>query len=157
MEEIGQLVPLYGPVDYKALGTEGLILGTAQGQYKKARFIPVNGKGKVPHAGDAYPLVLLTGSVLFHSGSLSTHSPELSQIGPGGWVALGPEDARRYQLDDGQSVVVRSPRGEIKAQVKINRQQTRGTVFIPYHFAEQSVNTLTSKDLEPTYVTLQKA
>jgi predicted molibdopterin-dependent oxidoreductase YjgC len=101
--------------------------------------------------------VLLTGSVLFHSGSLSTHSPELSQIGPGGWVAIGPEDARRYQLDDGQSVLVRSLRGEIKVQVKINRQQTKGTVFIPYHFAEQPVNRLTSKDLEPTYVTLQKA
>ena len=157
MEEIGQLVPLYGPVDYKELGTEGVILGAAQGQPAKARFIPVNGKGKLSHAEDAYPLVLLTGSVLFHSGSLSTHSPELSQIGPGGWVAIGPEDAKHYQLDDGQSVLVRSPRGEIKVQVKINRQQTKGTVFIPYHFAEQPVNTLTSKDLEPTCVTLQKA
>jgi predicted molibdopterin-dependent oxidoreductase YjgC len=157
MEEIRQLVPLYGPVDYKDLGTEGVILGAGQGQPAKARFVPVDGDGKVPPADTAYPLVLLTGNVLFHSGSLSTHSPELSQVGPGGWVAIGPEDARNYQLDEGQSVVVRSPRGEIEVQVKINRQQRRGTVFIPYHFAGQPVNRLTSKDLEPTYVTLQKA
>ncbi|MDX1777495.1 MAG: molybdopterin dinucleotide binding domain-containing protein, partial [Thermodesulfobacteriota bacterium] len=100
---------------------------------------------------------LLTGSVLFHSGSLSTHSPELNQISPGGWVEIAPEDAKNYQLDDGQPVVITSQRGTIESTVKINRKQSPGMVFIPYHFEAQPVNRLTGKDLSLTYVTLQKA
>ncbi|MCK5254933.1 MAG: hypothetical protein KAQ81_02845, partial [Deltaproteobacteria bacterium] len=103
-----------------------------------------------------YPLLLLVGSVLFHSGSLSTKSPELDQVGPGGWVAMSMEDARDYQLTDGQPVFVRSKRGEIALKVKINKKQTKGTVFIPYHFESQPVNTLTSKDLRPTFVEIRK-
>ena len=157
MQEIRQLVPLYAPVDYRELGPEGVVLGDARGQQARARFFPVDSYGKVPAAGDDYPFLLLTGSVLFHSGSLSTHSPELCQIGAGGWIEIAPEDARSCQLDQGQFVFVRSLRGEIKAQVRISRNQTRGTVFVPYHFAAQPVNTLTGKDLAPTRVALHKA
>jgi predicted molibdopterin-dependent oxidoreductase YjgC len=154
MEEIGQLVPLYKQVEYKDLGTEGVML---EGEGTKGRFIPVESDGKAPKGDQAYPLVLLTGSILFHSGSLSTRSPELNQIDSGGWVEIAPEDAKNFQLDDGQSVVVASPRGRIESTVKINRKQAPGMVFIPYHFAAQPVNRLTGKDLLPTCVTLQKA
>jgi predicted molibdopterin-dependent oxidoreductase YjgC len=153
MQEISQLVPLYKQVEYKDLGTEGVIL---EAESTKGRFIPVESNGKVPEDDKSYPLVLLTGSILFHSGSLSTHSPELNQIDPGGWVEIAPEDAKYYQLDDGQSVVVASPRGTIERTVKINRKQAPGMVFIPYHFAAQPVHRLTGKDLLPTCVTLQK-
>jgi len=154
MQEIRQLVPLYEPADYKALGTEGVVL-KAEGT--KGRFLPVEDDWKIPAKSESYPLVLLTGSVLFHSGSLSTHSPELNQISPGGWVEIAPEDARHFQLDDGQPVVISSPRGTIEVTVKINRKQKPGIIFIPYHFEAQPVNRLTGKDLSLTYVTLQKA
>jgi len=153
MQEISQLVPLYRQVEYKDLGTEGVIL---EAESTKGRFIPVESNGKVSEDDKSYPLVLLTGSILFHSGSLSTHSPELNQIDPGGWVEIAPEDAKHYQLDDGQSVVIASPRGKIERTVKINRKQASGMVFIPYHFVAQPVNRLTGKDLLPTCVTLQK-
>jgi NADH-quinone oxidoreductase chain G len=154
MQEIRQLVSLYEPADYNALGTEGLVL-KAEGA--KGRFLPVEGDGRIPAKSESYPLVLLTGSVLFHSGSLSTHSPELNQISPGGWAEIAPEDARNFQLDDGQPVVIASPRGTIESTVKINRKQAPGMVFIPYHFETQPVNRLTGKDLSLTYVTLKKA
>ena len=83
-------------------------------------------------------------------------SPELNQVGPGGWVEVSKEDAGKYQLEDDQLVLVKSPKGEIEVKVRISTQQPEGTVFIPYHFESQPVNTLTGKDLTPAFVTLQK-
>ena len=154
MQEIRQLVPLYEPADSSVLDTEGVRLRT---ELTKGRFLPVEDDGRMSAKSESYPLVLLTGSVLFHSGSLSTHSPELNQISPGGWVEIAPEDARHFQLDDGQPVAISSPRGTIERTVKINRKQKQGMVFIPYHFESQPVNRLTGKDLSQTYVTLKKA
>jgi len=167
MREIGTLVPLYAEVNYSRLGEEGIIWGSPNGGKEttlygeklskvKARFIPVEVDERALESDKDYPLLLLIGSVLFHSGSLSTKSPELDQVGPGGWVAMNPEDAAKYQLTDSQPVWVKSRQGEISLTVKINKKQTKGTVFIPYHFESQPVNTLTSKDLRPTFVEIRK-
>jgi NADH-quinone oxidoreductase chain G len=158
MQEISELVPLYAEIDYAKLGEGEVTLGLLNcGNTVKPRFIPVETDEKLQESDSNYPLLLTTGSVLFHSGSLSTKSPELNQVGPGNWVEVNPEDASSYQLTDGQEVLVKSKRGEIKLKTRISKRQTKGTIFIPYHFAEQPVNTLTSKDLEPTCLTLQKA
>jgi predicted molibdopterin-dependent oxidoreductase YjgC len=167
MREIGTLVPLYAEMDHSRLGEKGMVWGSFNGGKEttlygeklskmKARFIPVEVDERVLESDKDYPLLLLTGSVLFHSGSLSTKSPELDQVGPGGWVAMNPEDAATYQLTEGQSVWVTSRRGDISLTVKFNKKQTKGTVFIPYHFETQPVNTLTSKDLRPTFVEIRK-
>ncbi|MEE9504746.1 MAG: NADH-quinone oxidoreductase subunit NuoG [Thermodesulfobacteriota bacterium] len=157
-QEVSGLVPLYAEIDHAKMGEEGIRLGSLNGENRvKPRFIPVEDEGKLQEPDSNYPLLLTTGSVLFHSGSLSTKSPELNQVGPGNWVEVNPEDASGYQLTDGQEVLVKSKRGEIKVAIRISKQQTKGTVFIPYHFEAQAVNLLTSKDLTPTFVAIKKA
>jgi NADH-quinone oxidoreductase subunit G len=158
MREISGLVPLYGKIDYAQLGEEGIKLGSSNGGDKlKTRFIPVEVDEKIKEPDKEYPLLLTTGSMLFHSGSLSTKSPELNQVGPGGWVEISSGDAGKYQLTDGQEVLVKSKRGEIRVKAKISKKQTEGIVFIPYHFESQPVNLLTGKDLTPTFVEIRKA
>jgi predicted molibdopterin-dependent oxidoreductase YjgC len=158
MGEVKELVPLYAKINYTKLAGEGMRLKPPDGENNaKARFIPVESEEEGKNHNEKYPLSLTTGSVLFHSGSLSCRSSELNQIGPGGWVEVSAEDAGKYQLEDDQLVLVKSPKGEIEVKVRISTQQPEGTVFIPYHFESQPVNTLTSKDLTPTFVTLQKA
>ncbi|MCK5254750.1 MAG: molybdopterin-dependent oxidoreductase, partial [Deltaproteobacteria bacterium] len=128
MKEIGTLVPLYTEVNYSRLGEEGIVWGSPNGGKEttlygeklskvKARFIPVEVDERVLESDKDYPLLLLIGSVLFHSGSLSSKSPELNQLDPGGWVEMSLEDARDYQLTDRQPVFVRSKRGEIALKV----------------------------------------
>lgn len=159
MKEISTLVPLYADVNYSRLDEGGIVWGSPNGEKLpkvKARFIPVEFDEAMPGPDKDFPLLLHIGSVLFHSGSLSTRSPELDQVGPGGWVAMNPEDAAKYQLADGQSVWVTSRQGEILLTVKFNKKQAKGTVFIPYHFESQPVNTLTSKDLRPTFVNIRQ-
>ena len=168
MQEINELVPFYAEIKYPLLSEEGVQWSSPSDEKKaslysqrsplgKYRFIPVVSDGMVQAPDKEYPLLLLTGSILFHSGSLSTKSPELNQVGPGGWVEISFEDASKYQLQDGQPVLVRSREGEINAHVKISNKQVKGTVFIPYHFESQSVSLLTSKHLHPTFVELKKA
>jgi len=168
MQEINGLVPLYAEIKYPLLSEEGVQWSLPSDKKKvslysrgsplgKYRFIPVVGDEMAQEPDEEYPLLLLTGSILFHSGSLSTKSPQLNQVGSGGWVEISPEDASKYQLQDGQAILVRSKEGEINAQVKISKKQVKGTVFIPYHFESQSVSLLTSKNLHPTFVELKKA
>jgi len=40
--------------------------------------------------------------------------------------------------------------------VKISRRQAKGMVYIPGHFAVHPVNRLTSRELVPTWVRLEK-
>jgi len=157
MQEVNKLVPLYKEVNHAKLGEEGIRLGPYNGGNKvKARFIPVEADDKALEPHRDYPLLLLSGSIIFHSGSLSTKSPELNQVGPGGWVEVSADDAKEYQLEEGQLVSVKSLRGEIKVKARISKKQTKGTVFIPCHFESQPVNTLTGKDLAPTFVNIKK-
>lgn len=157
MQEINKLVPLYEEVSYEKLAEEGIRLGPYNGgNGVNARFIPVEADDTAQKPDRDYPFILLSGSIIFHSGSLSTRSPELNQVGPGGWVEVSAEDAKEYQLEDGQLVSVKSPRGEIEVKARISKNQTKGSVFIPYHFESQPVNTLTSKDLTPTFVNIKK-
>jgi len=168
MQEINTLVPIYAGINYSQMGEEGIKWYSTNGgkettlyrerlEREKAHFIPVESDEAMLEPDKDFPLLLLTGSILFHSGSLSSKSPELNQLDPGGWVEMSLEDARDYQLTDGQSVVVKSKKGEITLKVRINKKQTKGAVFIPYHFESQPVNTLTNKDLHPTFVEVRKA
>jgi len=168
MKEIKELVPLYKEITYPQNGEEGVRWSLSNGEkeasfysqgspFGKYRFIPVKASERREEPDKEYPLLLISGSVLFHSGSFSTKSPELAQIEPGGWVEISPEDARNYQITDGQSVLVKSKRGEIGLKVKISNKQMKGTLFIPYHFESQPVNILTSKDLTPTFVEIKRA
>lgn len=157
MQEISKLVSLYKEISHDLLVEGGIRWNFPNGGDKfKARFIPVEVDDIVQASDREYPFLLITGSVLFHSGSLSTKSPELNKVGPGGWVEMNTEDASKCQIADGQSVLVRSTKGEIKGKVKISKKQMKGTVFIPYHFESQPVNTLTNKELHPTFVEINK-
>ena len=157
MEEIKEVIPLYSRVDYAQMSDQGVSLGYSHSEGKGSmRFVPVETNGKEPAPSGEYPLLLCTGSVLFHSGTLSLKSPELTQIGPGGWVEVNPADAEAYRLTDGQPATVKSPRGEITVSVKVSKNQAKGTLFVPYHYDTQPAHSLTGKDLNPVFVSIKK-
>lgn len=157
MKEIGSLVPPYADISFEALGSEGCHIASTPGcAPARYHFIPLEHAEPARGTDDGYPLLLRTGSMLFHSGSLSTHSPALNEIGSGGRVEVSPADARTYNFAEGQKVQVISPKGAIEATIKISRKQAQGIVYIPCHFADHPVNRLTSRDLTPTRVKLEK-
>jgi len=91
---------------------------------------------------------LTIGRVVVHynSGSLSRRLPELAAYAPGVWVAVHPQDAERLGIRDGETVRVRSLRGEVEARVQVSDRVRPGLVFLPFHFP--GVNALTMKELD---------
>ena len=165
LAEINRAVPAYGGI------TPRRLIGTPEGIFwpcpdpthpgtpilHRERFNTPSGRGRFfpvahrppPEAPDArFPLWMTTGRVVVHynSGSLSRRLPELAAYAPGVWVAVHPQDAERLGIRDGETVRVRSLRGEVEARVQVSEQVRPGLVFLPFHFP--GVNALTLKELD---------
>ncbi len=93
-----------------------------------------------------YPLVLSTGRTLYHYNAATQtrreSGPQLKQ--PENFVEISPRDARRLAIGDGDPVRVISRRGAVGARALISPRMRRGCIWMPLHFAEDSVNRLTN-------------
>ncbi len=96
-----------------------------------------------------YPFNLSTGRVLYHwHGSTMTGRSKLEDIFPEAICEMSPADARDLGLVTGDWVEVSSRRGAIKTRVLVTERSPKGTVFIPFHFAEAAANLLTAVQLD---------
>ena len=91
-----------------------------------------------------YPYNLSTGRVLYHwSGSTMTGRSRLEDVYPEAVCEISPDDAETLRLETGDWVNVSSRRGTITLRVLVTGRSPRGTVFVPFHFAEAAANLLT--------------
>ncbi|MEU6277325.1 nitrate reductase [Streptomyces populi] len=111
-------------VEYRALNPGGRAV------LKAAEYLP-------PHepTTDAYPLQLTTGRTLyhFHTRTKTGRVPQLNAAAPDMWVELSSSDARRYEVAEGDLVEVTSPRGSVRARLRITAMRD-GMVFLPFHY-----------------------
>jgi len=169
MNEIRAAVPLYSGIDYNRLdsnilknglqwpcrsetdpGTPFLFKG---GSFEgKARLIPAEWRENL--FSDAYPWVLISGPVVFHSGSLSTRSTGLTQLRAMPWVEINRADAEKLHCTDGQNVILESSLGSITVKAVISNRTAPGVVFMPQHFGLS--NRLRGWDDRLTRVNLKK-
>ena len=56
---------------------------------------------------------------------------------------MHPADANSLGIQTGDWVEVRSRRGAIKMRALVTGRSPKGTVFVPFHFAEAAANKLT--------------
>lgn len=73
----------------------------------------------------------------------------LNQEAPTGYIDIHHEDADKLGVKEGEPVTVSSRRGEISIKARISTEVEPGIVFIPMHFSECAVNTLTDRKLDP--------
>ena len=164
MKEIAELTPIYGGMDYKRLGGNGLQWPCTDKEHSGTPFLHKGkfsrGLGKFyaieyrpPHEmpDEEYPYLLNTGRMLFHfhTGTLSRRSPGLNELYPEGTVEINPTDAVNLKLDDGDMAKVTSRRGNLAVKVKVTRKSPQGTVFMTFHFKEAAANLLTIAALDP--------
>ncbi|RQG86693.1 formate dehydrogenase subunit alpha [Natrarchaeobius halalkaliphilus] len=172
MDEISDLVPIYGGVSYERLeegpqhglqwpcptedhpGTPYLY-DYEDGNFNfddgLARFVPADSghPGEIPD--EEYPLTLTSGRVLYHwhTGQLTRRVEGLmSHVGES-FVEIHPELAAKLDVADGDYVRVESRRGEIVVRARVSDRVDAGTLFIPMHFAAGAVNKLTQKTFDP--------
>jgi len=165
MDEIARLTPIYGGISYDRLDKGGILAwpcptpdhpGTTFLHDKtftrgKGRFTPIDYKDPAELPDREFPFILTTGRVIFqyHTGTMTRRISSLEREAPTGFVELNPQDAQKLKLGQGDTVKVRSRRGEIEINAFITDKVAPGIVFIPFHFAECAANQLTNSRLDP--------
>lgn len=85
---------------------------------------------------EEYPVWLSTGRVLehWHSGTMTMRVPELYRAVPEALCYMHPEDAKKYDVKQGELCWVESRRGKVKARVETRgrNRPSRGLVFVPW-------------------------
>ena len=146
--QVAAVAPGYAGIEYATLGTVGAITAPqfAPALQPAAATAPATESGK---------FALLTGSALHHCGTLSLHGEGPLAVSPTVYVEISRADAEALKVAEGDTVTVTSVTGSIKVPTKVTPRIPEGTAFAPYHFAENSVNTVTSGS-PITWVTISK-
>ncbi|BCG49055.1 NADH-ubiquinone oxidoreductase chain G [Citrifermentans bremense] len=146
--EIASTVPAYQGLTQGKLGDEGVVLPVTV----SAKLVPAVAKAVAPVAGK---LALLTGSALYHSGTMSRFGEGPMYVCPTAYAELSMADAASLKIAEGDMVTVTSATGSVQVAAKVGKRVPQGTVFAPYHFGEGSVNSITD-GAAVTYVTVAK-
>jgi formate dehydrogenase alpha subunit len=164
MEEIRNLTPSYGGINYQRLENGGIqwpcplddhpgtpILHTDIFVRGKGRFMPLKYIPPGESPDEEYPLILTTGRSLyhFHTGTMTRKVAGLNIIEPEGVVEMSPRDASQLGIVQGDRVRVSSRRGGVITKAKITETMPPGLVFMAFHFAESAANILTNPKLDP--------
>lgn len=138
----------YADMNYASLGSDGAF---APVTIKPGFVIPV-----APSIGaETGKMALVTGSALYHCGTLSRFGEGPMYVCPEGYIELSRTDAARLKITEKDLLTVTSSSGTIKLKAKVSMRMPEGVVFTPYHFADSPVNQVWS-GAPVTWVTLSK-
>lgn len=98
-----------------------------------------------PQLFQKYPLILTTGArVLYYTHSQHRNISDLKRKSPDPFAEIHPKTAGAYGIKGGDSIVVKSPRGEIQVKAVLTEEMMEGVVSIPHGWSGTgNVNLLT--------------
>ena len=130
MDEIAEMTPRYAGISHERIGRGGLQWPVApdgtdtpilyeehfETEGGRAHFAPLPYKPPGDQADDEFPLILVTGRRLEHynAGTMTRRTDNL-ELMSADWLEMHPDDAAALGLADGETVTVRSRRGQIRA------------------------------------------
>ncbi|MBV9058031.1 MAG: nitrate reductase [Pseudonocardiales bacterium] len=124
------------PTEYRALNPSGKAV------IKAAEYLP-------PHESPNpdFPFSLITGRTLFHfhTRTKTGRAPQLQAAAPDVWVEMSLKDAAEQSISEGDVVNVKTPRGMIRARVRISGIRD-GVVFVPFHYGYWDISDGESAD-----------
>jgi ferredoxin-nitrate reductase len=122
----------------------------------RAQFVAAAHKAPDEVASQAFPLTLTTGRLAsqWHTMTRTGKIGKLMHRIADPFVEIHPDDALTYQISDGDTVQVESPRGHIKVNARITDRIQPGVVFLPFHWgdlntARGAMNNLTNDAFDP--------
>ncbi|MHB8482387.1 MAG: NADH-quinone oxidoreductase subunit NuoG [Nitrospiria bacterium] len=92
---------------------------------------------------------LLIRPVLYHSGKLSRHADGLEKLYPGKSLILNPSDGKKLGIQEGDTVRVKSPLGQMQVKVKFDASYPPGLAFYPQHLSEPNLRDLIQCHIDP--------
>jgi anaerobic selenocysteine-containing dehydrogenase len=87
---------------------------------------------------------------------MSQHGEGPMLVCPEGYVEFGRADVRKLGLAEGDRVTITSGDGSVTLAVKLGNRLSEGVLFAPYHFGDNSINTITT-GAPVTWVSVAKA
>ncbi|MEI6866511.1 molybdopterin-dependent oxidoreductase [Flavicella sp.] len=124
----------------------------------KASFnVPVNTENKSEKTSSKFPLILNTGRIRdqWHTRTKTGKVQRLLSHIEKPYLEINGVDAHKRNLKEGDIVVVKNPRGEVRVTVQINFDIHSGVVFMPMHFGKildsphGRANNLTNNLIDP--------
>ena len=137
------------PEGKKRLYTEGFKCPTDDG---KAKLLVVDWKPLSESCNPNFPLNLNTGRTVeqWHTRTKTKTIGLLNDLAPEAWVELNPKDAKKLKVKSGDRIKIGSSRGSVENLiVKVTEVVREGDCFVPFHFAEQLINSVTIADFDP--------
>ncbi len=125
----------------------------------KPKFIFTDWESLPEDVCQSFPLILNTGRTVeqFHTRTKTGTIKILDNLAPEAWVELSPKDAKKLQVQSGDRISLSSARGRVdNVIVRVTQGVREGTIFVPFHYNKQLINTLTQslfdpKSFEPNY------
>ncbi|RMG73853.1 MAG: hypothetical protein D6710_02620, partial [Nitrospirae bacterium] len=131
-----------GVIELNTLREEIASIEVDRGQ-QKWRYRPVT-QPQFEFTHQQYPILMVTGNIMQHSGALSVMSKSLSHVLSDAFVQISPEDAKKYNISDGEFIKITSPFSEVFIKARVSDEIPEGMLFVPVHFAHARVNSLVS-------------
>jgi formate dehydrogenase major subunit len=119
-----------------------------------AKLVPAQYIPAAEQTDSQYPFVLITGRQLehWHTGAMTRRASVLDALEPSATASLHPLDLLALfgpNCAAGMTLKITSRRGDITLTARADDGIARGTVFIPFAYAEAAANLLTNPVLDP--------
>ena len=116
----------------------------------RALLYPAEFKPSQELPDDEYPLILMTGRILYqyNAAAMTARSSGLVDIAGEGFIEMNFADADRLNITNGEEVRIVSRRGDITAKARVGRKVSEGETWMPFHFPDSPVNVLTNAALD---------
>jgi NADH-quinone oxidoreductase chain G len=157
LREIASIVPYYSGINNLILadggaqwpctgesGGTGSLLSEGVPEDRKS-FASVSGWSTVEEDSE-YPLTLVLGELLFHSGSFSRYSENLNKIVSSAYLLVNPLTASELDIRDESDVRISSRNGAVRVPVRYSEDLAPGMLFLPRHFADAPASELMVPD-----------
>jgi predicted molibdopterin-dependent oxidoreductase YjgC len=120
----------------------------------RAKFVPFEqGPAAEEMPSERFPLILNTGRVLYHwhGGTMTTRADGLLARMPELQIHISAEDGKRYGVEDGEWIRVRSRRGDLEGRAVYTEKMRAGEVFVPFvKLKDHAANFLTNSAYDPS-------
>ena len=167
-QEMAQLTPIMAGISFQRLDQEGgiqwpcpepdhpgtpYLYADSFPRGPRARFVAFDqGAVAAETPSRRFPFILNTGRVPqhWHGGTMTRRVPELMASFPDLQVSVNPEDGQKHGIEQGQTVRVKSRRGELTGIALLTDRMRPGEIFIPFVKLEESAaNFLTNAAYDP--------
>ena len=115
------------------------------GMFYPAEYVP---SAELPD--DEYPIILMTGRILYHytTRAMTGRTPELMEIEGKSFIEMNIVDAEKLGIANGDKVRVSSRRGSIESTARVGTKTSPGESWMPFHFPDGNANWLTNAALD---------